>query len=212
MDYLFLFQKYVIGNHGGWRYRRKYEREVQKVIRKIKGNLFIDIGANNLFFSNRFSKNFTKIIAVEPNKNLKPMIKSPNIELLNIAISDNCGEATLYCYGNGGAESLIRDFDYFVVERKYAPAQFGPFKTFTESFQVKVFTFDSLIHQVADLVKIDVEGAEFKVLNGMTKYLPKNIIVEIHDERRTSELIKVLESKGYSTKLIEANHLWGWII
>ena len=48
---------------------------------------------------------------------------------------------------------------------------------------MEVRTFDSLGID-ADLVKIEVEGEEFKVLAGMVKHLPQCVMVELPDERR----------------------------
>jgi FkbM family methyltransferase len=53
----------------------------------------------------------------------------------------------------------------------------------TDVLQVAVLPLDELVDGAADVVKIDVEGAELDVLEGMTRLLrtpPKGLIVEWH--------------------------------
>lgn len=70
---------------------------------------------------------------------------------------------------------------------------------------VETRSFDSFRHQTVDLLKIDVEGAEFMVLEGMKQNLSKGtirrLIIEIHSER-TSEITKTLEDYGYKVAQI----------
>jgi FkbM family methyltransferase len=63
-----------------------------------------------------------------------------------------------------------------------------------------------------DLLKIDVEGAEFKVLRGATRILPlvKNIIIELHDRERKKELDQALGDNGFRIIWIDADHLYGY--
>lgn len=205
-DYKFLFERFILGKHGGYRDRRKYEQDIQKVLKTMRGDLFVDIGAHKLFYSNLLSKRFKRVIAFEPNRNL--MLKpKPNVSILRNALSDETGQVTFYCYNNTGGDGLMKDFDYFVSDRQYAPGQKGPFGPLIDSFPVTVTTYDHVVKEVADLAKIDVEGAEFKVLNGMKQFRPNNLMVEIHDERRQEELANKLWSMGYGKVWkVDANH------
>jgi FkbM family methyltransferase len=62
-----------------------------------------------------------------------------------------------------------------------------------------------------DLMKIDVEGAEFNVLQGAKRILPlvKNIVVELHDRGRKQELERVLGGCGFSTRWLDPDHVLG---
>lgn len=205
-DFRFLFERFILGKHNGYRDRQNYEREVQRVLKKMRGELFVDVGAHKLFYSNLLADRFNRVIAFEPNQNLNLKPK-PNVSVLRNALSDETGQATFYCYNNGGADGLLKDFDYHVPHRDYAPSQKGPFGPVIDSFPVTVSTYDHIVKEVADLVKIDVEGAEFKVLNGMNKFRPKNLLVELHDERQENNLVLKLESMGYDRVWkVDANH------
>lgn len=202
-DWKFLYQKYVLGKHNGW--RQKYEPDVKKALKKIHGDLFVDIGANALVYSNLLAKNFCQVIAFEPNQNL-PRKHPSNVRVLPLAISNFNGTAQFYHYEGGGADSLNKDFDYHVEDRGWTIGQQGPFKRTGES-TVTVSTYDDAIQTRADLVKIDVEGSEFDVLDGMKKNIPRRMLVEVHDNRRENELLVRLKRMGFeSFKKIDSNH------
>src|SRR6266568_2116354 len=65
----------------------------------------------------------------------------------------------------------------------------------------------------ADLVKIDVEGAEFLVLEGMRESFAKqrvrNILVELHDRDRKEELETVLKSNLAHVFWVDNQHIYG---
>lgn len=206
-DYRFIFEKYVLGYHNGyWDRTFRYERKVQKELKKMSGDLFVDIGAHRLFYSNLLAGRFKKVIAFEPNRNLA-LNPKPNVSVFRNALSDEVGQATFYCYNNRGADGLMKDFDYRVPDRGYAGGQKGPVGPILESFPVVVTTYDHVVKEIADLVKIDVEGAEFKVLNGMKQFLPKNLIVEVHDERQEEALVRKLKDMGFGTVWkVDPNH------
>lgn len=205
-DYRFIFERFILGRHGGYRDRHEYEYAVQKNLKKMRGNLFVDVGAHKLFYSNLLSKRFKRVIAFEPNRNLK-LLPKPNVSVLRNALSDETGQVTFYCYNNGGADGLMKDFDYHVSDRGYAPGQKGTFGPVIDSFPVTVSTYDHIVREVADLAKIDVEGAEFKVLAGMRRFKPRNLLVEIHDERMQNRLAETLSDMGYRRVWkVDANH------
>jgi methyltransferase FkbM-like protein len=62
-------------------------------------------------------------------------------------------------------------------------------------------------------VKIDVEGAEFLVLEGMKESFAKqrvmNILVELHDRDRKEELETILRSNFGNVFWVDNQHLFG---
>jgi hypothetical protein len=76
-------------------------------------------------------------------------------------------------------------------------------------------TFDRLLSEpTADLVKIDVEGAEFLVLEGMKESFASrrvsNILVELHDRDRKAELEAILNSNFSHVFWVDPQHLYGF--
>jgi FkbM family methyltransferase len=86
----------------------------------------------------------------------------------------------------------------------------------SEWISVPAFTLDSLVEKYAikrvDLVKIDVEGAEWDVLEGMRNLLQTarpRLLIELHVAAvpRTREIPEWLRRKGYSVEFLTATHV-----
>ena len=169
----------------------------------------LDIGANLGYFSflfKKFAEPDSKVYSFEPEnynyERFEAAIRknefSEAIEPFKIALSDQNGEQSLFINKRGsGGHALI----------KLQP------EIFTEkSESINTRTLDSFIieNNIAGediFVKIDVEGAESKILNGAFKFLisgmPMAILCEIWAEDKTkSELhfqtIENILSSGYS--------------
>ena len=73
---------------------------------------------------------------------------------------------------------------------------------------MKIKTLDEIIEKkfpAPDLSKIDVEGAENKVLRGASKLLknkPK-LLIEIHSIRSMYDVVNLLKDYGYKSELLD---------
>jgi FkbM family methyltransferase len=137
-----------------------------------------------------------------------------NVKVVPVALSDKNGRATFYANSdsstiidNLSASSLLEKFEFRSCDN-------APDRTYTGSpISVETRTFDSLLSESsADLVKIDVEGAEFLVLEGMRQSLADrridNILVELHDRDRKEELEAVLSSNFNRLFWVDPQHLY----
>jgi FkbM family methyltransferase len=213
-DWKFIFNKWVL--HQGR--SPFYEKKVKKELRHTRGDLFVDVGANQGLYSIALAKNFRTVYAFEPNPKMVQALnnklkerKITNVRVFAKALGDTTGRTTLYQdphEGCGGCTdtilSVFRYDPHTIPEGGTSHVYIG--KTGVE---VDVSTYDSIVRLPADLVKIDVEGAEFKVLDGMEKSLKarkvKEIVVELHDKTRRDELEKKLD--GFLLKWIDEDHL-----
>ncbi len=79
------------------------------------------------------------------------------------------------------------------------------------NFLVRTERFDDLNTGLVDLVKIDVEGAEFLVLEGMKNSLKtglvRNLLVELHDRDKKAELESLLSDYDYLLEWVDPEHL-----
>jgi FkbM family methyltransferase len=120
----------------------------------------IDCGANNGDFFLCFKENI-KYTGIEPSKieysNLSYNIKNQN--LINKAAWKNSNSfLDFYISGEFGDNSLIK------------------IKSYTEIYKVKTITLDEIIDKISNnikLIKIEAEGAEPEVLEGLSKHLGK---------------------------------------
>ena len=207
-----------------------YEGAVTARLASIHGDIFWDIGANVGFYTFQLRKNFRKIIAVEPNPQtayvLRRRIKfslARNIEVKQLALSDNRGWTYLYSNQRQGlgidivagignrssSDSLLPRFEY----RSARDPSGGSDRVHRDrrSIPVQMERFDDVSTGLVDLIKIDVEGAEFRVLEGMRKSLEarlvRNIVVELHNRDLKPELESVLLGYGYHIRWIDLEHL-----
>ena len=175
-----------------------WEPKVTNLLKRTKGKLFLDIGACYGRYSLLLAKNYEKILTIEPEpSNVKTIIANlayshiENVTALNVAISDK--------EGGCGMKKSFR-FDSF----RFA------YKGEKPDIIVRTITLTTLLkNRIADLVKVDAEGAEFHVLNGAVPVLKqiKSWVVELHDLARKSELEQWFFVHRYSVSWIDENHV-----
>lgn len=164
------------------------ERKVADYIRASSGTVFVDIGSNRGFHSKLAKKRYKRVVSIEPDPRWhynKP---------LRYFITSHRGPVTAYHNEANDFLTLNEDFHVHGTEIRTRRPQ-----------TAQAVTYDDL-NLDADLVKIDVDGAELDVLDGMRKYLPKTMIVELHDERRAEELCNKLIEKGYDVSMLTGYH------
>lgn len=135
-----------------------------------KGDTVVDIGANIGYYTLIASKlvgKTGKVFAFEPEpKNFKILSENVklngrnNVVLENKAVSNATGKNILYLY------SSIGNSFYQLNDSSNAKK--------IEVDTIKLDNYFSNYHRKINVVKIDVEGAEFKVFRGMRSLIRKN--------------------------------------
>ena len=165
-----------------------------------------NIGVNTVYAAQRVGRGGT-VIAVEPAADNLAVLRDnvarnhlTNVTIAPVAAGHRSGERSFYLRGDVSAVNS------FYQESVYA--------TVTGMVSVRVEPLDTLVKGEADLVKIDVEGAELDVLAGMSRLLRSptiHLIVEWHpllQEKAGFEadaLPKTLLDQGFA--LVAASHL-----
>jgi FkbM family methyltransferase len=193
-----------------------YEIGVRRALIPLSGHEFWDVGANTGYYTLMLAKNFDRVRAFEPNPDAVGILRRKiakshfqNVQIVPVALSDSVGKSRLYLHTEvrektiGSSNSLIPSFG---VARQGSADVKGissvPF------VQVKTDTVDNLLgNDRVDLMKIDVEGAEFMVLSGAMKTLDEgritNLMIELHDGKRKDELDSLLTRRHYRTKWLD---------
>ncbi len=199
---------YLAGKRFAERWESRFFRQHLK-----PGMTIVDMGANVGFYTVQFSKlvgDSGAVYAFEPDPYCSSILRdrvrtlrsSRNVHVEDTALGDVEGEATLYCSNRDRAENRTYPLD---------PAT--PFET----VQVPTLSLDAYCrsHPVGpiDAMKIDVEGAEVRVLRGMSGILashpPSWIFIEFCPEQlsgagESAEAFwETLETAGYESYSME---------
>jgi FkbM family methyltransferase len=149
---------------------------IQKEIEE--GDVIVDIGANIGYFvliEAGLVNGEGKIVALEPSPQNARLLKHnveknkiENVFIHQIAVGEKTGKANLYLSEKSNRNSLIprNELEYKEIE-------------------VNVTTLDDLLEKEerVNLIRMDIEGGEFNVINGMEKTLKKfrpKIFLELH--------------------------------
>jgi len=174
----------------------------QFFVKKIYDNLFagermnkiIDIGANVGLFTqwalDRFGKD-SSILAFEPNPIAIQAFKkihshNENIFLIEAAVADKEGDIYLGIDPNNSTTSSI-----------YKKENQISIKAVTLADSMKQHGWLS-----ADLLKIDIEGCEYDVINAMTEFPFKHLLIEFHDNvGQLDKVLQKLKNEGYHLEI-----------
>lgn len=170
----------------------------------LAGGIFIDVGAHIGKYSVPAAKNAAvTVVALEPDQYNFGLLKKnvamndlPNIICLNKGAYSSTGKIPFYTTGQGEGMHSIYEQEGSKQEGN-----------------IEVDTLDHIIEQLnidkpVSLIKIDVEGAEWDVLQGaqniLQKYHPA-LIIEIwhHEPARLAKVKEYLQRFGYE----KAQHL-----
>jgi FkbM family methyltransferase len=189
--------------------QQKREQYVRAHLTLNKREVFVDMGANVGAHSLRVAHDYAhigvRVIAIEAEpeayKTLVRNIKLnnlTNIDAINVAVSDHKGSAVLHerSYDGvrvgTGAHSIMSEL---------VPGSFN-FSN-GKTLQIECDTLDNIIssHR-ADVMKIDIEGAEIMALGGATTVLKqlRKIIVEIHG-KNLERVREILESNNFTFEI-----------
>jgi FkbM family methyltransferase len=217
----FLYQLY-------WRIANKEvidtrDREVQFYQNLLKGfrtgNVIFDIGASKGFKTEIFLRLGAKVIAVDPDetnqealkeKFLKYRIVKKPVLIVGKAVSDKNGFDTFWMDASGSAKNTLNE--KWVRTLRVDENRFGARLSFKQSVVVETITLEKLIKQygLPFFVKIDVEGHEANVLNGLARPVPylsfEVNLPEFRDEGLNCiELLEKLASHGRFNYMIGSN-------
>ncbi|MDA4113605.1 MAG: FkbM family methyltransferase [Thaumarchaeota archaeon] len=140
-----------------YQFKPRWEMPVREMIRSLEDGVFVDVGANLGFYSVLACKGGNRVISVEPNPTVASCLKE-NLE-------NNCSPGK-YTVHNVAAwkENGISHFD--------TPNRSGVGHISESGIVVQTRSVDSLLNgQIPDMIKIDAEGAEPEILEGMKSTL-----------------------------------------
>lgn len=185
-----------------------------------KNDVFIDIGSNMGLFSILAANHVDKVIAFEPIKLNSALIRlslaAKNIENVKIyenAVSDVDGESTFIQVAQSSLSMCSPGNDKEAVD--FIKNEYGE-KTL-QLTKVAAVKLDSFSLNKVNLIKIDVEGMELKVVKGAKRTIkrcqPRLIMIEIFaramalHKQSAEELFSVMSELGYTPFILKDQNL-----
>lgn len=175
------------------------EQYFDDLIKKLEIKSFADIGGfdgdTTLIFSNHFP-NYRKIYFFEPSiinlkKAKKNLSRLENIEFYNIGLSDKNGKE--FFLDNYGSASCINE---------------------NGKNEIQLNTFDNLIEERVDFIKMDIEGYELSALKGCQKqiseYKPILALAIYHNAYDFWKIPELVLSYNNDYKLYIRHYTEGW--
>lgn len=174
------------------------------ILNEIKeGDVIIEAGANIGYYTLlecSLIKGKGRIIAIEPDPRSRKMLRvnvvkngyAQNVEIIPVAISAKRGKKTLFLSSMWNLSTV-------------------GFSMLKESVTriIDVIPLDELVldESKIDVIRMDIEGGEFKVINGMVrtflKFRPRLLIIELHpvaDDDLVWAFFETLTNLGYKIK------------
>lgn len=168
-----------------------------------KNHSYIDIGAwigSTVLYGCQLAKH---CYAIEPDPVAFEELKK-NINLNN-NLASKISLSTLCISDSVGVTKLFTNWDMLYVEGGASTSSIFE-KSSGKFWEVKTTTFEKFIQSFevndCNFIKMDIEGAEFKILPTMKKYLEKNsptLLIEIHPmffknySEQLSKIVPILE-------------------
>ena len=184
------------------------EPETYKIFQKLHGKLFINIGANAGGYTIPGSKNFDKVIALEPNpkifyalnKNIK-LNKLKNVESFQFAAWSKETKLKLFepdtklGYGGGVSTLLPKSMSNEGIN-------------YNSNFYVNTKTINNMFRNknVIDLLLIDAENAELEILKGSNEVLNKVKFIIVEVRNNTEKGVKeILNKNNFKIKELDVS-------
>jgi len=178
-------------------------------------DVFADIGANIGLFSCLVGQTVNQVIAFEPHPNNYTRLRE-NLELNSaravthqVALSDTDGDLKFILPADinvtGGAAIMSGDEE----QKRHFEEQYGGFRTETVSSVTGDSFFTERATSLPTVLKIDVEGAEMNVLEGLRETIAESdvrlVYIEVHrfiDEFgfEQRDVDRFLEELGFTTE------------
>lgn len=195
-----------------------YEGDLATFLAKSTGKLFVDIGANVGRYTVLLGHHFHEIIAIEPVPHTFQYLQAnvlqaglSNVECLQCAISNEMGIADLHLATSAESHSLVDDHR----NGHRLPGTERIVGELTgKRIRVPTQTLASILKgRTADLVKVDVEGAEWLVLEGANGVINqvKSWVLELHDwqdETQRRNIEAWFTARGYQSLWLDDNHIY----
>ena len=171
------------------------EESIRKTVSDLREGVFVDVGANFGWHTILAAKNGNTVYAIEPGPAVLPYLRA-NVDL------NQCSDVHIF-----SVAAWDRDGDVSFAQ-KHGTVHGKTSDPTPGSALVRGMRLDNILAGVVpDIVKIDVEGSELRVLRGMEKTLREaremRVIFEVLNPQIEQECSSYLLKFGFRTEMLE---------
>lgn len=175
-----------------------YEPSLVRVMKEYFGcdTTFVDVGANEGYFTLLAAKKGCKVYAVEPSQN--------NLKILsnNVAKNNYKPYVTILPYAAGNKNTNVTFHESSLNGMWSSVSTGGKTNLLSSAVTVEMKCLQDIIPEIPDIVKIDVEGFEDAVIEGCLSWViaKRTIwIIEMDDTTHHGiNLLHLFQSRGYN--------------
>lgn len=193
---------------GYWAHGKNREKATLKIFESLiqEGQTVVEVGGHVGYFTMFFSflvGETGRVIVFEPGINNLPYIRKnteqiQNITLIEKAIGNENREKVTFYMDNvtGQNNSMLEEFEGLKANMEYAMDD----QSEVTKVDVELVTLDSFCQSeggMPDVIKIDVEGFEFEVLQGGSDVLSSHPVLMVEIQRNEKEVFEFLSQYGY---------------
>jgi len=180
----FLFRAFVLKIE--YQFRSRFHEIDYFIVSKLSIRTYVDVGANVGRYINLLKSNTINIVAFEPLKYLfkilRLIFRHKRIKLFNYALGNNNMNSVI------NYSKVFNEHQEEVLSSMSEASVNNRFK-YNKTERIKIIKGDVILKKYSnvDLIKIDTEGYEFKVVQGLRETIKKNFpILLIEIEKRHS--------------------------
>jgi FkbM family methyltransferase len=140
-----------------------------------KDGWVLDLGCINFSFAKAIQKYCDNVLCVDPNPNINPNEIPEGLIYERVAVThmENVSENTFYIYNDRNGYSLLNPkMDWCQLETTIT-VPVCTIKSLMEKYNIEQF----------ELIKFDIEGAEYAILDNIDWNISKQFSIEFHDFR-----------------------------
>ena len=156
----------------------------------IKDKVVVDAGAWTGQFTERFARDASLVISIEPDiDNFKEILKMDLKNIIPVCVALD-------------RKTEMRELK--IYKDTFRNTLYSKKSTVLKTRFVLTVSWDDLVEHLGiehiDFMKVNIEGSEEGLLEGMTKVFPDKMIIEEHSKHKITNvenLLRLLKLKGY---------------
>jgi len=138
-----------------------------------KNGWVLDLGCINFTFANEIKRYCNNILCIDPNPNIKEIPDGIIYERMAVTHDETINEQSFYIYNDINGYSLLNPSKDWCTLQEVITVPVSTIKSIMKKYNIDKF----------EIIKFDIEGSEYKILENIDWSISKQFSIEFHDFR-----------------------------